>query len=156
RCLATDLGATLDLVIDILLNPTFPNGEWRRVHAQTLAALRAERDSAEARAYRALLKALYDVEHPYRFPLGGTGESVRDLGAEDLKVFHARYLVPGQASVVVAGDADPETVAEELDRRLDGWRGPELALPALPDAGLSAHPRILLLDRPGAPQAVVR
>jgi predicted Zn-dependent peptidase len=156
RCLATDLGATLDLVVDILLNPTFPDGEWGRVHAQTLAALRAERDSAEARAYRALLKALYDVEHPYRFPLGGTEESVRDLGAEDLKAFHARYLVPGQASVVVAGDADPETVAEELDRRLDGWRGPEVALPALPDVGLSPQPRILLLDRPGAPQAVVR
>src|SRR5262249_31205700 len=97
RCLATDLGATLDLAVDILLNPTFPEAEWRRVHAQALAALRAERDSAEARAYRALLKALYGTGHPYRFPLGGTEESVRNLVVDDLRAFHARYLVPGRA-----------------------------------------------------------
>ena len=79
RCLESDLRATLDLAVDILLNPTFPEAEWRRVHGQTLAALRAERDSAESRAYRALLRALYGPEHPYRFPLAGTEESVRGL-----------------------------------------------------------------------------
>ena len=156
RCLATDLGATLDLAVDILRNPTFPEAEWRRVHAQTLAALRAERDSAEARAYRTLLQALYGPEHPYRFPLAGTEASVSGLSVDDLKAFHARYLVPGRASVVVAGDVDPEAVADELDRRLAAWTGPDAAPPVLPDAPLSPHPRILLLDRPGAPQAVVR
>src|SRR6185312_14844380 len=126
RCLASDLGATLALAADILINPTFPEAEWRRVHAQTLAALRAERDSADARAYRALLRALYGSGHPYRSPLGGTEETVGGLGAEDLKAFHARCLVPGRASVVIAGDVDSESVAEELDRRLAGWRGPEV------------------------------
>ena len=101
-------------------------------------------------------KRPFDAGHPYRFPLGGTEESVREIGLEDLKAFHARYLVPGRAAGVVAGDVDPETVAEELDRRLAGWSGPDVTPPPLPTAGLSPHPRILLLDRPGAPQAVVR
>jgi predicted Zn-dependent peptidase len=65
-------------------------------------------------------------------------------------------MVPGGASVVVAGDVDPQAVAAELDRRLAGWTGPDVPLPSLPEASLSPHPRILLLDRPGAPQAVVR
>ena len=129
RCLATDLGTTLDLAVDILLNPTFPEAEWRRVLGQTLAGLRAERDSAEARAYRTLLKALYGPEHPFRFPLAGSEASVAGVGVDDLKAFHARYLVPGRASVVVAGDIDPETVADELDRRLAGWSGPDAAPP---------------------------
>jgi predicted Zn-dependent peptidase len=64
--------------------------------------------------------------------------------------------VPGRASDVVAGDIDPEAVADELDRRLAGWSGPDAVPPVLPDAALSPQPRILLLDRPGAPQAVVR
>ena len=156
RCLASDLGATLDLAADILINPAFPDSEWRRVHAQTLAALRAERDSADSRAYRALLKALYGPAHPYRTPLGGTEETVGGLEIKDLEAFHARSLVPGRASVVVAGDVDPDAVAEELDRRLAGWRGADVEPPPLSVAGLSPHPRILLLDRPGAPQAVVR
>ena len=156
RCLESDLGATLDLASDILLNPSFPETEWRRVHAQSLAALRAERDSAESRAYRALLKVVYGPEHPYRWPLAGTEESVREIAADDLKAFHARFVVPGQASIVVAGDVEPEAVAEELDRRLAGWTGPEISLPPLPAAELSTRPRILVLDKPGAPQAVVR
>jgi predicted Zn-dependent peptidase len=156
RCLESDLGATLDLAADILLNPSFPEVEWRRVHAQTLAALRAERDSAESRAYRALLKALYGPQHPYRLPLGGTEESVRAITAEDLKAFYARYMVPEQAAIVVAGDVEPENVASELDRRLSGWRGPEVAPAPLPAAEFSPRPRIMVLDKPGAPQAAVR
>ncbi len=156
KCLADDLGATLDLAGDILINPTFPDVEWERLHGQTLAALQAEKDSAESRAYRALLQALYGPQHLYRFPLTGTEESVRSITVADLKSFHAKYLVPGQAAIVVAGDVVPEELADELDRRLSSWRGPDLELPNIPAAELSLRPRVLVLDRPGAPQAVVR
>src|SRR5262249_34766889 len=77
KCLSHDLAATLDLTADILINPTFPESEWQRVHGQTLAALQAEHDHAESRAFRALLLALYGPEHPYRDPLVGTESSVR-------------------------------------------------------------------------------
>ena len=96
RCLADDLGTTLDLAADILINPTFPEAEWHRLHGQTLAALRAERDSAESRAYRALLQALYGRGHLYRFPLAGTEESVRAITVEDLKAFHACSMAPAR------------------------------------------------------------
>jgi predicted Zn-dependent peptidase len=156
RCLGPDLAAMLDLAADVTIRPTFPEPEWRRVHGQTLAALQAERDSAEARAYRALLRGLYDPQHPYRFPLVGTEESVRAITADDLGAFHARCLVPGQAAVVVAGDVEPETLADELDRHLAAWDGPALTLPEIPWATQATRPRLLVLDRPGAPQAVVR
>ena len=56
QCLTPHLDASLDLAVDVLRNPTFPESEWERIHGQTLAGLRAERDSAEARAYRGLLQ----------------------------------------------------------------------------------------------------
>ncbi len=48
--------ASLDLAVDVLRNPTFPESEWTRIHGQTLAGLKSERDSAEARAHRGLLR----------------------------------------------------------------------------------------------------
>jgi predicted Zn-dependent peptidase len=156
RCLKDDLSATLDLAVDILIDPTFPKSEWQRVQGQALAALQSERDSAEMRAYRALLTALYKADHPYRFPLAGTEASVAGFTAEDLQSFHRRCLLPSRAAVVVAGAVDPQALVDELDRRLPSWHGPALDLPAVPDAAHAAHPRLLLLDRPGAPQAVVR
>ncbi len=55
RCLKAYIEPSLDLAIDILRNPSYPEPEWDRIHGQTLAALQSERDSAESRAYRGLL-----------------------------------------------------------------------------------------------------
>jgi len=147
KCLRDDLTASLDLAADILLNPTFPEAEWRRVHGQTLAALQAERDSAESRGYRAFLKELYAGGHPYRFPLGGTEASVGGFTRADLVAFHARSLLANRPVVVVAGDVDPESLAVELDRRLSVLSGSIHASPMLTTPEQPSHPRIVLLDR---------
>jgi zinc protease len=156
KCLRNDLVPSLDLLAEILLHPTFPEPELGRVRGQMLASLQSERDSAESRAHRALLSALYSENHPFRFPLAGTEASVAALSRADLVEFHERFLVPGSATIVVAGDVDPDTLADELDRRLASWRGRESISRALPADLRSSAPRLLLLDRPGASQAVVR
>jgi predicted Zn-dependent peptidase len=156
RCLAKDLLPSLDLAVDILLNPTFPESEWARVRGQTVAALRAERDSAESRAYRALLSSLYTGDHPYRFPLAGTEASVEGFSRADLATFHGQFLHPGSATIVVAGDVNPETLADELNRRLPSSGRPATGFPSLVTPIARTPRRVLLIDRPGAAQAVIR
>ncbi|WP_435010310.1 M16 family metallopeptidase [Tundrisphaera lichenicola] len=156
QCLSSHLEPTLDLAVDILRNPSFPESEWNRIHAQTLAGLKAERDSAEARAGRALLRALFDVEHPYRIPSDGDESTVSRLTIDDLRGFHRGRYMAGHAACVVAGDVDPDEVVALLDARLSDWTGEPLPSPAIPQSGDAGRSRILLLDRPGAPQAVVR
>jgi zinc protease len=156
RCLKNDLASSLDLAVDILLNPTFPQSEWTRIRGQTLAALRAERDSPEARAYRALLSALYADDHPYRFPLAGNEVAVADLTTADLAHFHAQFLRPDSATIVVAGDVDPEELANEFNRRLTFVTGPAAGIPSFCPPMQGSRRRLLLIDRPGAAQAVVR
>jgi predicted Zn-dependent peptidase len=156
RCLAANLGSVLDLTFDILLNPTFPKSEWERVRGQTLASLLAERDSAESRAYRGLLSSIYAEDHPYRFPLVGHEATVTGLTSDDLAMFHARFMLASEATIVVAGDVEPSELAKELNARLSAW-GPATAAVRTPLAP-SRRPgrRLILFDRPGAPQAVVR
>ena len=156
KCLKDDVRRSVELATEILLNPTFPEPEFRRVRGLALAALQAERDRAESRAHRALLSALYSEDHPYRHPLAGTGESVARLSRAELVDFHERFLVPGSATIVVAGNVEIGMLADLLDRRLLSWHGPDTRLPALPSCERPSAPRLLVLDRPGAPQAVVR
>jgi zinc protease len=147
---------SLDLAVDILLRPCFPEMEWVRVHAQTLAALRAERDSAEARSYRALLKSVYGPGHPYRIPLDGADGTVAQLTRDDLVTFHQAFYRPGKAAWVVAGDIDADRAARLIEERLAGWSGQPDPV-TQPTATSAPHaPRIILLDRPGAPQAAVQ
>ena len=158
QCLAPHWDASLDLAVDLLRNPAFPVEEWQRIHAQTLAGLQAERDSAEARANRMMLRALFPVDHPYRLPIAGEDQTVAHLTRDDLRAFHKSHYGPEGAACVVAGDVDPDAVVAALDRRLADWTG---AGPTS-DRALAEAPRhpgktpLLLLDRPGAPQAVAR
>lgn len=156
RCLRPHLDASLDLAVDILRNPTFPEPEWRRVRGQTLAALRSRRDRAESLAARALLGALYGADHPYQVSIDGTIGTVEALDLGALRAFHAGHYRPQGSAWIVAGDIDPDELAERLDDRLEGWSGSTAVAtePAPPEP--SPRRRILLVDRPGAPQAVLR
>lgn len=157
QCLAPHLAESLDLAAEVLHAPTFPDGEFDRIQGQTLAALRADRDRAEALAHRAFLRALYDPMHPYHVPVDGIEETVARLNREDLRAFHSLHGHPDQMAWIVAGDVDPDALARLFDDRLAA-RSADTASPR-PDAPRSepaARPRLVLVDRPGAPQAVVR
>jgi predicted Zn-dependent peptidase len=156
QCLTPHLGQSLALAVDVARHASFPEQEWGRVHGQVLAGLRAERDSAEARAHRGLLEALYPVGHPYRLPLDGSEEDVGRCTLDDVRAFHETFHGPSRAACVVAGDIDPDEIAERLDAELGGWTGPGVDAPELPVPPRAARPRIVLLHRPGAAQAVVR
>jgi predicted Zn-dependent peptidase len=156
RCLEKDLLPILDLTFDILLNPTFPDSEWERIRGQTFAALRAERDSAESLAYRTLLSSLFGEDHPYRFPLIGTESTVARIGRADLCHFHDQFLLSNHATIIVAGDVYPETLADELNRRFPASGRPRARLPEIAAPIARTRRRLLLIDRPGTAQAVVR
>ena len=155
QCLRPYLAQSLDLAVDVLLNPTFPEVEFNRIKGQVLAALESERDSGENRAYRAMIRALYGSNHPYRLPVDGELASIENLSRADLIAFHQRAHTSARAAWVVAGDVEPDAVAEMLDDRLGDWSSNPRDLPVFsqPEASI---PGIFLLNKPGAAQAVVR
>ena len=156
QCLTPHLDASLDLAVDLLLNPAFPDAEYRRVLGQHLAGLRAERAAADARAHRGLLGALYGPGHPYRTTVDGDEAAVSGLDRPHLEEFYRRHYRPDRAAWVVAGDVDPAQIAEALDARLAGWSGAGDVPPPIDRPADGSRPRLLLLDRPGAAQAVLR
>lgn len=156
QCLTPHLAHSLDLAADVLRNPTFPEADWQRIHSQTLAALRADRDSADSRGHRALLRCLFPADHPYRIPSDGTIATVERIDRDQAYAFHRRHHGPTGAACVVAGDVDPDEVARLLEERLAGWADQARPPVQLVEPPIGAAPRLLLVDRPGAAQAVVR
>jgi predicted Zn-dependent peptidase len=103
-----------------------------------------------------LIGALYPKTHPYRVSADGTEASVARLSREDLSLFHKARYGTGQAAIVVAGDIDPDEIARRLDDRLVGWASADVSGSPSLDAKRSGRARLILIDRPGAAQAVVR
>jgi zinc protease len=156
QCLTPHLDASLDLVLDLLLNPTFPEPEFDRIKGQTLAGLKADHENADSRAYRALLSVIYPDSHPYHVAANGTEATVARLTRSDLTGFHREHFRPDRTLFVAAGDIDPTDMARRLDAGLAGWSASSSKLSTPLNTSRPDRVRLILVDRPGAAQAVVR
>ena len=152
---ADEFRPALALAADVLLRPRFSQEDWDRVHHDRLTALQQRRDQPEAVADLVTALTLYGPSHPYGRPVDGLEKSVSAIGLEDVRGFHDRFWRPNNAVLTVAGDFEPAALAADLERAFGAWRPGALpAAAATPER--QALPRLVLVDRPGAPQTVLR
>ena len=77
---------------------------------------------------------LYPPEHPYSWTVIGSLEDLENATLEDVSEFYERFYGANNATLVVAGDFDPETIKPKIEQ----WfgeirRGPEVeAMPPKP------------------------
>ena len=84
------------------------------------------------RAFETLLAALHPAGHPYSWSTIGSMADLSAASLDDVRQFFRTYYAPNNATLVIAGDFDPDS-AKAWVRRYYGDipRGP--ALPARPD-----------------------
>lgn len=63
-----------------------------------------------------LPELLYPKGHPYHHPVIGSHEDLQAATVDDVKTFFARWYVPNNSSIVVAGDFDPVKVKTDVER----------------------------------------
>src|SRR6185295_10552082 len=98
---------------------------------------------------------LFGPQHPYGRPVDGLVGTVQAITLDDVRRFHQQIWRPGHAVLAVSGDFDSAALPGVLERALGGWApAPVPAAPPLP--ALPSPPRLVIVDRPGAPQSVLR
>ncbi len=157
--LTPNLAASLDLLADVTLRPRFAPVDVDRVRGQILAGLAESEKDPNFLGSRALFAAFYGPNHPYR---GGgrslgTALSVAALSPADLSQAYQAWIRPDNAQIIAVGDSDLTTLKALLEARFGGWRAP--ATPK-PEKNFNAVPpvpqqRIILVDRPNAPQSII-
>ena len=152
------LDAALALMADVALRPTFPEADLERVRTSRLTALEQRADEPRAVAGVALARAVYG-DHPYGRLGEGTTASVEALTRADLEAFHDRFVVPGNAALVVVGALSWAEIEPRLEAAFGGAAWPAAEAPAraaLPEPEQVGPRAVTLVDKPGAAQSVVR
>jgi zinc protease len=147
--------AGLAMAADVLLRPRLDADDWARVRHDRLTSLAQRRDQAEAVASLVSDRVLYGDAHPYGRSSDGFERTVARIGIEDIRRFHATHYRPNNAALVVAGDFDEAALPRQLEAALGGWPPGPTTAPA-PTPPFPARPRLVLVDRPAAPQSIVR
>lgn len=148
------LGPTLELMTDMLLNPTFPADALERLRTQRLAALAQQNSQPGFIANRVFSRVLYGTAHPFGYV--PNAETIKAVTRDDVVAFHKEYFQPGRAIVTVVGDVDPAAIKGTIEKVMAGWTAggqkPSFTYPAIPAPRETA---IYLVDRPGSAQSVV-
>ncbi len=124
RVLKKDLDQALDLFMEVLTQPIFPEEEIRREVEKALAAIQSQEDQPEEVAEKAFRSTLF--LSPYGHPVEGTKESLPKIGREALVRFYQNYYHPNNTILTVVGDMTTEEVKARLLPRLAGWPTAEL------------------------------
>jgi zinc protease len=146
RILKKDLDKGMDLLMEVLTQPTFPEEEIRREIEKTLAAIQSEEDQPEQVAEKEFLKTLF-MNSPYGHPVEGTKESIPKLTREGVIRFYRSYYHPNSAILTVVGDITGEEMKTILVPRLEKW--PMGEIPKLPFmTKFENEQKTVKLDRP--------
>jgi zinc protease len=148
--LSRNLGRALALLHEVVEQPRFDRADWQRTQARRLDEIRRRIDEPEHLADDMFGRVLYG-DHPYGHPFLGTVASVGAITVDDLRSFWSKYYGCGNVSYILVGDTDERAA----DGALPACTHPG-AWPAPPPPPKAGKPRVVIVDRPGAPQSQVR
>jgi zinc protease len=137
----TDKG--LELLADVLTNPSFPEAEIEKERQDTLLAIRRADENWEQEVERPFRRNFYG-SHPYGRDILGTAESVRRIRGGEIRDFYRGTVLPANAVMAVFGDIDPDAMVSKISTILGAWRGsgPILKAQGRPVKPLTADRRI--------------
>lgn len=123
RCLAEDLPMLLNLLGEILSQPSFPNEQVERLRAHFLTSLAIRSQDPDELAEMAFDEILFP-NHPYGRPEDGYFETIQSITLEDLASFHQKHYQPSKMVIVVVGAVEPQQAIAYIQNTLGTWDAP--------------------------------
>jgi zinc protease len=140
--LSGDFSTGLNLVVDVLLNSTFPEQALEREREVQLAGIRSQKDQLLQSASRNMRRALFG-DRGYGLDPLGTEETVTTLNAVNVCEFYRRLTTPNNCVLAIFGDVDAASVRKQVEDALGEWQcGEKAKSPAAPEPAPTIPKRI--------------
>ncbi len=170
-CLKKNHDALLTLVQAVVTTPTFPEEEFQKARKRMLSGLQSRKDDPDAIADVVGRVLTYSKGYPYgEVP---TEKTVATVERKHLEAYYKRYFRPEMGYLVLVGDLTEQEARAAAEKRFGAWRpapvvssvdaeGREVVDGLGPVTRPAKTPkppkvrRVAMVDRPGAPQSVVR
>ena len=123
-----NLKAVLDLVAEVLKEPSFPQNEFDELKQLALASLENSKSEPQNMASRALSRYISpypkgDVRYTPTFE-----EAVEDLKAlklEEVKAFYKDFFGASDSQITAVGDFDPAALQAQISELFGSWKSPK-------------------------------
>ena len=119
QVLAEDLDAGLELMADVVMNPSFPEDAFLREKESFVADAEEDMEDPLSVAFRQERKVAYGHVSYGNSP-SGTPESLSSLTVQDIKKQYERIICASNAVICISGDVRKEEVLPLLEKHLGG------------------------------------
>jgi len=138
--LSEDFSTGLNLLADVLLNPSFPKDELEREKEVQIASIRARKDELLKSASLGMRRALFG-DAGYGLDSLGSEESVAAVSVASLKTFHKQLTVPNNCVIAIYGNVKTAAVKAAVKAAFGRWK-------AQPTVTQSVRPHVPALTAP--------
>ena len=135
-CRSKQLEGALELLVDQVRRPLMPEDALEPVRSLCLQAIDGLQDDPSALAGLAMSRRALPA--PLNRSSYGNTEVIKQVDLETIRATWAQRARPHGSIIAIAGNVDPDRIADHLSGLLDGWEGapPEIGALSEPIGGV--------------------
>jgi len=143
----------LDIMADVLYNPTFPEEEMQRRISQTRTSLQNTRTDGGSIVSNISRTLAFGDEHPYGEVT--TEETLDNITVDMLKDYYNTYFKPNVAYMVIVGDIDKDEAKNIMEQYFAEWEPGDVPTHSYPTPEPPEGNVVAFGERRGASQSNV-
>jgi len=156
-CVSDRIENAMELLAEVVLNPTFPAVEFDKEKEKLLTNLAVKQQTPEYIADENFRKKLYG-SHPYSRTATGEVEDINRLSSDMCKKWWSTFSQPEDSVIIFAGDIEKDKAIALAEKNFGKWNN--AAEPNVKDKfSLPDHnqpTQIYLVNHPGSQQSQIR
>lgn len=139
----------LEIIKDVLTNPTFPESEWKKLQERKLVELDQLKESPRA-SIRHYFDHFVFGGHPYGNSIVGNKTDIGNIVIKDLKDFYLNQYNPSNAAIAIVGDFDSSEMKKEVELLFKDWTPTANTMQNIPNISFSESAKVLLVNKEDA------
>ncbi len=152
-CLSRYNDKLLEVMSDVLLNPTFPSAEFDKVKKQAISALAQDKDDPSAIANNVGSVLRNGKNHPYGEVT--TEKSLEKITVDKCREFYQKFFKPNVSYLIVTGDITTAEVKKFAPKYFGDWKQGEVQNIKFDTPQKPAATQVDFVDKAGAVQSVI-
>ncbi len=141
------------MTVQVLLEPSFPADEWKRLNQRLATQLFQQRTQPAFLANERFSRAVYG-DHPAAV-VSATADSLKAITPEAMTAWHKERFVPQNTTLAIVGDVRPAEVLPKIKQALAAWKKTDLKIAPVAAPTQSAAKKIHLVNRAGSVQTTI-
>lgn len=153
KTLKEDFDKGLEILVDVLRNPEFPENKIDLHLSQMRVGIARRNDSPSGIAFREFRKALYGAASPYARVI--EYENLDRINRAALQAYHAKIYHPNMFIMGVVGDFKKDEMLAKLKAAFEAWPKQTVELPIVPPIPTGHEAKTLFVERPKINQTTI-